>query len=115
MTADPERFDRSVASGNELIRIGYPLVDDAGTVVGAVYAGINVTWLNTAIAQWKLGENASIQITDRNGIVIARHPDPQGVGRPIERDLRPFLYAASLGSTEVTEAGGGVRLYGYIP
>src|SRR5690242_2763757 len=129
MTADPELFDRivatgafsvgsyavSVVSGNEVIRIGYPVVDDAGTVVGAVYAGINVTWLNTAIAQWKLGENASIQITDRNGIVIARHPDPQGVGRPIERDLRPFLYAASLGSTEVTEAGGGVRLYGYIP
>src|ERR1700675_3402186 len=27
-------------SGNELLRAGYPVVDDAGTVVGAIYAGI---------------------------------------------------------------------------
>ena len=67
---DPELFGRIVAtagftvgtygigqvSGNELIRVGYPVVDGAGTLVGAVYAGLNLTWLNTAIDQWKLGE-----------------------------------------------------------
>ena len=57
--ADSELFDRIVAtagfsvgsygvgavSGNEVIRVGYPIVDDVGAVVGVVYAGINVTWL----------------------------------------------------------------------
>src|SRR6185436_654786 len=37
------------SSGNEVIRVGYSVVDDTGAVTGVVYAGINVTWLNTAI------------------------------------------------------------------
>ncbi|HEV3397632.1 MAG TPA: cache domain-containing protein, partial [Xanthobacteraceae bacterium] len=127
--SDRELFDRIVAtggfsvgsygigevSGNEVIRVGYPVVDDTGTVVGAVYAGINVTWLNTAISEWHLGATASIDITDRNGILIARHPDPQAVGQPIADNLRPFLSAAGVGAAEVTGAEGAVRLYGYVP
>jgi len=126
---DRELFDRIVAtagfsvgsygvsevSGNEVIRVGYPVVDDAGTVVGAVYAGINVTWLNTAISQWQLGATASIDITDRNGIVIARHPDPWGVGHPIFDNLKPFLSAPDTGTAEVPQLGDVVRLYGYVP
>jgi hypothetical protein len=77
-----------------------------GTVTGAVYAAINVTWLNTAINQWKLGENVSIQITDRNGILVASHPDPRSVGHPISDDLKPFLSAVGPGATEVKDAGG---------
>ena len=98
-----------------MIRVGYPIVDDAGTVIGAVYAGINVTWLNTAIGQWQLGEKASIDITDRNGILIARHPDPRGVGQPISDSLKPFLSAKTQRAAEVTGADGVVRLYGYVP
>jgi diguanylate cyclase (GGDEF)-like protein len=127
--SDRELFDRIVAtggfsvgsygigevSGNEVIRVGYPVVDDTGTVVGAVYAGINVTWLNTAISEWHLGATASIDITDRNGILIARHPDPRAVGQPIADKLRPFLSAADVGAAEVTGAEGVVRLYGYFP
>ena len=119
---DPDLFDRVLAtagfsvgiygvgraSGNEVIRVGYPVVDDAGTVIGAVYAGINVTWLNTAISQWQLGEKATIDITDRNGILIARHPDPRGVGQPIADSLKRFLSATTVGATEVTGAGGVV-------
>jgi len=128
-TPDIELFDRIVAtagfsvgshgkgraSGNEVIRVGYPVVDAAGTVTGAVYAGINVTWLNTALSQWQLGEQAAIYIVDRNSIVIARHPNPSGVGQPIAESLRPFLSAAGLGTAEIPDASGTVQLYGYVP
>src|SRR4029077_18529609 len=33
-----------LVSGNEVLRVGYPVVDGAGAVVGALYAGINLTW-----------------------------------------------------------------------
>jgi diguanylate cyclase (GGDEF)-like protein/PAS domain S-box-containing protein len=126
---DRELFDRIVAragfavgsygmgrtSGNEVIRVGYPVVDAAGAVVGAVYAGINVTWLNTAVAQWQLGTAQSIDITDQNGIVIARHPDPRGVGQPIQDDLKPLVSAAHSGTAEVMGPDGVMRLYGYVP
>jgi diguanylate cyclase (GGDEF)-like protein len=126
---DRELFDRIVAtagfsmgsygvgltSGNEVFRVGYPVVDDTGTVVGAVYAGINLAWLNTAIDQWRLGEKAVVYITDRNGTQIARHPDSRGVGQPIPGNLKPFLSATEGGAAEVMEAGEFVRLYGYVP
>jgi diguanylate cyclase (GGDEF)-like protein/PAS domain S-box-containing protein len=108
-------YGKGKMSGNEVIRVGYPVVDAAGTVVGAVYAGINLTWLNTAIGQWQLGTTASIDVTDQNGIVIARHPDPQRVGQPIQDNLKPFVSAAKDGATEVRGADGVVRLYGYVP
>jgi diguanylate cyclase (GGDEF)-like protein len=126
---DPELFDRIVAtagfavgkygvglvSGNELIRVGYPVVDDAGAVVGAVYAGINLTWLNTAIDQWKLGEGVSVDIVDRNGILIARYPNSPSIGQPVADTLKPFLFEAKPGTAEVTGANGVARLYGYNP
>ncbi len=126
---DRQLFDRIVAtsgfsvgsygvgavSGNEVIRVGYPIVDKDDAVVGAVYAGINVTWLNTAIAQWRLGTTASIEVTDQNGILIARHPDPQGVGQPIQDSLKPLVSAADPGTAELIGADGVARLYGYVP
>jgi diguanylate cyclase (GGDEF)-like protein/PAS domain S-box-containing protein len=126
---DMELFNRIVAtagfsvgsygvgrmSGNEVIRVGYPVVDDAGTVVGAVYAGINLTWLNTAIDQWQLGTTASIDVTDQHGTVIARHPDPQRVGQPAPDNLKAFVSAAKAGTVELRGADGVVRLYGYNP
>ena len=102
-------------SGNEVLRVGYPVVDASGAVVGAIYGGINVTWLNTAVEQWRLGERASIEITDRHGMVIARHPGPSGVGRPIAGLLMPLLSKPDIGTAELTDADGVSRLYGYVP
>jgi len=108
-------YGKGALSGNEVIRVGYPVVDNDGIVTGAIYAGINVTWLNTALNQWKIGENVSIQIADRNGVLVAGHPDPRGVGKPIADHLKPFLAAATVAAAEVKDAEGVVRLYGYIP
>jgi diguanylate cyclase (GGDEF)-like protein len=105
----------SLSSGNEVIRVGYPVTDNTGAVVGALYAGINLTWLNTAIDQWRLGEKTVIYITDRKGIQIARNPDSRGVGQPIPDKLKPLLLATSSGAAEVKEDDGLANLYGYVP
>lgn len=129
LMSDRELFDLIVAtagfsigtygigrvSGNEVLRVGYPILDDTGAVVGAVYAGINLTWLNTAIDQWHLGAKTAIYITDRNGVQIARQPDSRGVGQPIPANLKSFLSAKESGTVEVTDPSGAVNLFGYIP
>ena len=102
-------------SGNEVIRVGYPVVDDAGRVAGAVFAGINVSWLNTAIAEWELGEEATISMADRNGILIARHPESARVGQHIPDELTRWLHAPSQGIVEATGIDGTPRLFGYVP
>jgi diguanylate cyclase (GGDEF)-like protein len=129
LMSDMELFDRIVAtasfsvgsygvavvSGNDVLRVGYPIVDETGAVIGAMYAGINLTWLNTAIDQWHLGADTAIYITDRKGIQIARHPDSRGVGHPISDNLKPFLSATDTGAAEVMDRSGVVRLFGYVP
>ena len=102
-------------SGNEVIRVGYPVVNAAGTVIGAIYAGINLSWLNTAATQWQLGTAASIQIADSAGIIIAQYPDPQRIGHPIGDDLKTLLVAPGGGTVEVKGTDGTIRLYGYEP
>jgi len=108
-------YGRGELSKNEVIRVGYPVVDQAGSVVGAIYAGINVTWLNSAINAWHLGENATIDITDRNGILVASYPNSQGVGQSIPGGLKAYLYAAEKGAAVVSGTNGVPRLYGYVP
>jgi hypothetical protein len=68
-----------------------------------------------SVRQWQLGENATISITDQNGILIALHPDPHGVGQPIPDSLKPFLSAPDIGAVEATGVEGVVRLCGYVP
>src|ERR1700722_6093756 len=108
-------YGRGLVSGSEVLRVGYPVVDDARHVIGAVYAGINVTWLNTALGQFKLGKNVTINVADRNGILIARHPDSRGVGRPVPDAWKPFLASAEMGAVELPGMDGVPRLFGYIP
>ena len=103
------------ASGNGVLRVGYPVVDDAGRVVGAVYAGINVSWLNTAISQWKLGEEVSISAADRNGILIGGYPELTRVGEEMSARLTPLLHSAAPGIVAAPGIDGTDRLFGYIP
>jgi diguanylate cyclase (GGDEF)-like protein/PAS domain S-box-containing protein len=103
------------ASGNGVLRVGYPVVDDAGRVVGAVYAGINVSWLNTAISQWKLGVEATVSAVDRNGILIGRYPESRRVGQAISSGPTPLLHAPAAGIFTAPGIDGVERLFGYIP
>ncbi|HEX2655966.1 MAG TPA: PAS domain-containing protein, partial [Xanthobacteraceae bacterium] len=108
-------YGRGQLSGNEVLRVGQARVNDAGTVIGAVYAGINLTWLNTEVSRWQLGKNVRIYVADRNGILIASNSDAASIGGPISDDLKPFLFAKEIGTTETIKAGGVRELYGYVP
>jgi diguanylate cyclase (GGDEF)-like protein/PAS domain S-box-containing protein len=126
---DRELFDRVLAtrefavgsygtgllSGSELLRVAHPIVDDKDTVAGVLYAGINVTWLNTAIDQWKLPKGTTLDIADRNGVIVARYPDSSSVGRSLPDSLKRFLRARDPGTIETAGMDGVMRLYGYVP
>src|SRR5207237_9280530 len=56
-----------------------------------------------------------IDITDRNGILVASHPDIHGIGHPISDELKPFLSGPEMGVIESVGFDGIHHLYGYIP
>jgi len=108
-------YGRGAVSHNEVIRIGYPITDDNGEVVGAVYAGVNATWLNTAINQWQLPPNVLVSIADRNGVIVARNPGETWVGHRMTEGLLPLLRGQSVGTIEERGLDGTLRLFGYVP
>jgi hypothetical protein len=108
-------YGRGAVSHNELIRVGYPVTDDAGEVVGVIYAGVNAIWLNTAINQWQLPKDVLVSISDRNGIVVARNPGEKWVGHPVTEKILRLLGAKAVGTIEERGLDGVVRLLGYVP
>ena len=104
-----------MTSGNAVIRAAHPLFDGEGTVTGAIYAGINVSWLNATIRQWQLPPEVSVNITDRNGVLVARYPDAQWVGRSVPEGQRRLIAQSKPGTAEAVGFDGLSRLYGYIP
>ena len=126
---DREALDQVVASGrfaigiygigtvsrNELIRVAYPVVDAKGAVTGAIYAGINLTWLNSEIATWEFPPDTTLNIADRAGITVARYPDAEGVGRRLPDGLQKLLVDHDPTTVETDAIDGGDRLIGYMP
>ncbi len=108
-------YGRAKVSHNEIIRVGYPLTDDDGRIVGVINAGLNATWLNTAINQWQLPQNVLVAIGDRNGILVARNPGATFVGHQMTDRVRSLLRARAGGTIEARGLDGIVRQIGYVP
>ena len=104
-----------MTSGNAVIRAAHPLVDAEGAVTGAIYAGINVSWLNAAIRQWQLPPEVSVNITDRNGVLVARYPDARWVGQTVPEGQRQLIARSEPGTAEAVGFDDLLRLYGYVP
>jgi signal transduction histidine kinase/CheY-like chemotaxis protein len=92
--------------------LAYPALDESGRVVVVVFAALDLSWLNRVATGVRHPEGASVTITDREGVILVRHPDPgRWVGRPA-----PFfnnIRGASEGTFEAPGVDGVRRLYGF--
>jgi signal transduction histidine kinase len=103
------------ATGDAALNLGYPIVDKRGTVHGVVFAAIDLAWFNQIVAAAKLPKDSTLTLYDRQGTVLARHPESaQWVGRaagasPIFRTV----LAEAEGVTAATGLDDKIRLYGF--
>ncbi|MFZ5854571.1 MAG: ATP-binding protein [Chloroflexota bacterium] len=102
-------------AGEPTLNAGYPLLDPDGTIRGVVYAAIRLSRLSQIAAGSELPPGATITLSDRNGTILARHPDPAAwVGRqlpetPLIRAMRDF----GGGSIEAAGIDGVTRVYAF--
>ncbi|MBI4662830.1 MAG: HAMP domain-containing protein [Verrucomicrobia bacterium] len=61
------------------INFGYPILDEAGQVQNVVFAALDLRLLREAVAKIHLPEGSTWGIIDRNGTLLAAHPDSQKV------------------------------------
>jgi PAS domain S-box-containing protein len=92
-----------------------PILDDRGDIKFFIHAGLSLDWLSAQFDSLSLEPGATMTIIDADGIVLARHPDPDAlIGKTL-----PHLAAirASSGTSEgvgeATDATGTRHLYGF--
>lgn len=107
-----------LADGKASIHFGYPVRQAGGTVKAILYAAVDLAWLADLADRFKTPEGASLTIIDRNGLVIARYPEPQRwVGKVIPETnvLRAALNRQDEGMAEAAGVDGVRRLYAFSP
>ncbi|MBI1744714.1 HAMP domain-containing protein [Candidatus Acetothermia bacterium] len=57
------------------ITIGYPVLE-AEQVQAVVFTGVDIAWLNRLATQAQLPDNAELIVIDRQGTILAHHPNP---------------------------------------
>jgi len=112
---DEYRVDR--ATGRATVNVSYPLIDDTGSVQGAVFAAIDLTWLMQLPALARLPAGATFAISDRQGRVRLRFPDPaRWVGQMAwDKPVVDQIAALGEGSAETAGPDGIARFVGFTP
>ena len=130
--ADREYFKATVASrdfslgefqigrvtGKAGVNFGYPLLDDKGTFRAVLFAALDLAWVNSFMTDPGLPKGSVLNLIDRKGIILARHPDPEKwVGKSMTDIplVKTILSAKDEGIAEVTGLDGIRRLYGFVP
>ncbi len=104
-------------TGEATINFGYPVLGDAGQVQAVVFAAVELNWLNRLAAEARLPQGSELVVIDRNGIILAHHPDPEKwVGRSASgMSIAKTVLARGEGVVEAPDVDGISRLYGFTP
>jgi cache domain-containing protein len=107
------RVDR--VTGRTTVNVSYPLIDDTGAVQGAVFAALDLTWLTQLPALARLPEGSTLTISDRQGRVRFRFPDPaRWVGQTAwDKTIVDRMATLGEGAIEAAGADGGNRFLGF--
>jgi len=106
-------YGRGKITGNEVIRLLYPINASDGSVIGSISAGLSLIWLNSKLEEWHLPDGAVAEVADLNGIRLAGSPDHQHIGYPIPSALWPALGSQNLDVIDAPGAHSTVRVYGH--
>lgn len=103
-------------SGEHILPLAVPITDNAGKVRGAVAGSLSLKWLDERLKQRDFPPGGNITIADRNGVILARHPQPERfVGTPIPDNYQYLVHADRAGTVELTSQDGTRRLLAYFP
>lgn len=103
-------------TGRPSINFGHPILDATGRVKGVVFAALDLAWLERVTARAHLSQGATVTVTDRKGIILARYPHgDQWVGRPAPelRSVAPAADGGEPGDVRATGSDGVSRLYAF--
>ena len=106
-------FQISRLTKEPVLNFAYPVLDQQGKLARVLYASLKLSRLSETIERIRVPEAGAIAVLDRNGSVLARHPNPeQGFGKPLASPatLKAIL-TQTRGAMELKGSDGVPRLY----
>ena len=102
---------------DDIVVGAYPAYAASGELRAVVAVSLDLAWLHQLLAETQLPPGAAVSITDRNGILLSRYPDPAAwVGQTLgDGPLLDHMLAGTTATTEVAGADGVTRLYAFAP
>jgi PAS domain S-box-containing protein len=103
-------------SNQAVLPFALPLKSKDGSTVGVVATSLRLDWLNGHLRERALAQGGSLTIADRNGVILARDPQPERfVGTRIPDEFQELVHASEPGAIELTSQDGTRRVLGYLP
>jgi PAS domain S-box-containing protein len=96
------------------INFSYPVLDKAGKVKAVVFAAVDLPWMNKLAVEAELPKGSVLTVSDRNGTVLVRYPNPQNLlSLPSDRKTGELILKQKEGTTEALGIDGIERLYAF--
>ena len=104
-------YQQGRITGKPSLVFGQPVLDERGVLVGVVWAALDLNWLQQFAAQLELPGKPVVAVLDRNGTVLAWHPDPQPwTGTTVPQAVEGIARAGQR-TIQATLSDGIQRLY----
>ncbi len=103
-------------SGLPILPAAYPILDEAGTLRRVVWLALDMAWLGETLRRGARTQDAVVNLLDKQGVVLARHPsDPDMVGKPHRLGwlVQAILAGRTEGSGEARPPQGETRLVAF--
>ena len=110
-------FSHGKTAHDPFLVLAYPLPDQpADKPAAAIYASLKLETLQRCISGLRLLPKSVIVIVDRNGVELARNPDPnKWVGHKANSWMKLQAKGLQSGFIETMGVDGVTRLYYYVP
>ena len=106
------------ATGKPVLTLSYPATDRGGNTWAVVFAELDLGWIAQLAEKAQLPPGTVINVTDTQGLVLARYPDPgdwAGKSVPQWPVVQEIRRASGAGTLEAPGLEGQPRLFGFTP
>ena len=106
------------ATGKAVLTLSYPAIDRGGATWAVVFAELDLGWMAQLTNKARLPPGTVITVTDAQGLVLARYPDPgdwTGKSAPDWPVAQAIKRAWGEGTLEGPGLEGQPRIFGFTP
>jgi signal transduction histidine kinase/HAMP domain-containing protein len=102
-------------SKKPIVTLSYPSIDDRRELRAVLVIGLDLSWFHEIVAESRLLRGSNVTVIDRNRVILARDPDPEGLTGKItpEASIVETVLNRREGTTEAVGRDGLPRLYAF--